>query len=127
MTGSAVLWGRLVEEHGLAFNGAGQLVAQFTANVVVRPLQRKCSPLVVVKQRGFPLCAAVALGTGRHSAIGELSAVNVLMAFLTSRRRRFEVHIDQAGFLVGWLMTVHAGGSPMRANQRERSFGVIET
>lgn len=81
----------------------------------------------MVKQRRLPLCAVVALGARRKSALGELPAVNVLMAFLTFRRRGFEVHIDQAGFLVGWLMTVHAGSAAMRTDQREGSFGVIET
>ena len=83
MTGSAFLWGRFVEENGLAFNGAGQLVTSVTANVLMRPLQWKFGPLVVVKKRWLPLPAVVALGTWRDSALGELPTVNVLMAFFT--------------------------------------------
>ena len=127
MTGRAVLWGGSVEEHGLAFDGACQLVTCVTTNVLVRPLQWKVSPLVVIKQRWLPLCAIVALGARRDSALDELPAVNVLMALLAFRRRRFKVDIDQAGFLVGRLMAVHASGGAMRAKQREGSFGVIET
>ena len=127
MTVGAFLWGGLVEKHGLAFYGSGQLVASFAADVLVRPLQWKCSPLVVVKQRWLPPSAVVALGAGRDSALGKLCGVDVLVAFLTLRRRGVEVHIDQTRLLVGWLMAIHAGGSPMRANQGEGSLGVIET
>ena len=127
MTGGAVFWSGLVEESVFAFNGAGQLVASVAVNVLVRLLQGKCRPLVMIKQRWLPLCAVVALSTRRNSALGELPAVNILMAFLTFRRRGFEVHIDQTGFLVGWLMTAHAVCAAMRTDQREGTFGVIET
>ena len=127
MTGSAFFGRGHVEEHGLACDGAGQLVASFAADVLVRPLQGKCGPFIVVKQRWFPPSAVVALGAGRDSTLGKLSAVDVLVAFLTFRRRGLEVHIDQTGFLVRWLVAIHARGGPMRANQREGSFGVIET
>lgn len=83
MTGGAFLWRGFVEEHGLAFNGASQLVASLAANVLVRPLQRKCRPLVMIKQRWLPLCAVVALGAGRDFGLDELPAVDVLMTILT--------------------------------------------
>ena len=127
MTVGAYPRGGLVEEHGFAFYSAGKLVASFAADVLVRPLQWKCSALVVVKQRWLPPSAVMALGAGRDSALGKLSAVDVLVAFLTFRRRGPEVHIDQTRFLVGWLMAIHAGGGPMRTNQGEGSPGVIET
>lgn len=39
-----------VEKYGLALDGASQLVAPFAANILVRPFQRKPSPLVMVEQ-----------------------------------------------------------------------------
>ena len=127
MTGGAFRWSGFIEEHGLAFDGARQFVATFAANVLVRSLQRKCGPFVVVKLRWLPLCAVVALGAWRHSALSKLPTVGVRMAFFTSRRRRFEIHVNQTDFLIGWLMTIHASGCPMRTNQREGGAGVVET
>lgn len=126
MAGGAFPGGGFVEKDGPAGYGPGQLVASFAADVLVRALQGKCSPLIVVEQRGLPASAVVALGAGRDSALGKLSAVDVLMAFLTLRRRGLEVHIDQTRFLVGWLMAVHAGGGSMCAQQGKGSFRVIE-
>jgi hypothetical protein len=80
----------------------------------------------MVKQRWFPLCAAVALGAPRDTDLDELPTVNVLVALLALRRRCFEVHVDQPGFLIGRLVAIHASCGAMRANQRKGSFGVIE-
>ena len=83
MTGGAFLWRGFVEEYSLAFDRAGQLVASFAANVLVRPLQWKCRPLVMVKQRGLPLCTVMAFSARSDTTLGELPAVDVLMALLT--------------------------------------------
>ena len=83
MTGGAFFGCGFVEEHGLAFDGPRQLVASFAANVLVRSLQRKRGPLLMIKKRGLPLCAVVALGAGCESALGELPAVDVLVTLLT--------------------------------------------
>jgi len=127
MTGGAFLWRGFVEEYSLAFDRAGQLVASFAANILMSSLQWKRSPLVMVKQRWLPLCTVVTLGARRDRSLGKLSTMDVLVAFLTSRRRGFEVHIDQTRLLIGWLVAIHACCGPMRANQRKGSLGVIET
>lgn len=119
MTGGAFLWTGFIEKHGLAFDHPSQLVAPVATNVLVRALQWKCGPLVMVKQRGLPFCAVVALGAGRYLALGKLPAVDVLMTVLTFRGRSFEVHVDQTCFLIGGLVAVHASGGPMRAQQRK--------
>ena len=62
VTGGAVFGCGLVEEHGLAFDDAGQLVASFAAHVLVRSLQRKCGPLVMVEQRRPPLAHCCGIG-----------------------------------------------------------------
>ena len=83
VTGRAVFWSRLVEKYGLVFNGAGQLVASFATDVLMRPLERKCSLLVMVKQRRLPLCTVMALGARSGTTLDELPAVDVLMALFT--------------------------------------------
>lgn len=126
VAGGAFPGGGFVEKDGAAGYGPGQLVASFAADVLVRALQGKCGPLIVVEQRGLPASAVVTLGAGRDSGLGELPAVDVLVAFLTFRRRRLEVHIDQTRFLVRRFMAVHAGGGSMCAQQGKGSFRVIE-
>lgn len=83
VAGGAFLRSRLVEEDGFAFHGTRQLVASFAANVLVCALQREIGPLVMVKQRGLPLCAVVALGAGCEFALSELPAVDILVTLLT--------------------------------------------
>lgn len=83
MTGGAFLRSGFVEEHGLAFDGPDQLVAAIAPNVLVCALQREIGPLVMVKKRGLPFCAVVALGAGCDFALSELSAVDVFVTLLT--------------------------------------------
>ena len=123
----AFLGSGLVEKDGLAGYRPGQFVASFAADVLVRALQRESGPLIVVKQRRFPTSAVVALRARRDSSLGKLPAVDVLVALLTLRWRRLEVHMDQASLLVRWFMAIHAGGGPMCTQQGKRSLGVIET
>ena len=49
MAGSAVLWGRLIEQNGLLSDLPRQLMAFHAAHILVRPAQREGS-LLVIKQ-----------------------------------------------------------------------------
>ena len=126
VTGDAFLGCGFIEEHGLAFDGAGQFVAFCAAHVLVDSLQREISPLVVVELGWLPLRAVVAFGARSDPALGELFAVDVFVALLAFRRRYLEVHVEHPSLLVGWLVAVHASRGPVRAKQGEGSLGVIE-
>ena len=126
MTVGAFFGRGLIKQHWLAFDHAGQLVAAFAAHVLVHSLQRESGSLVMVEQGWPPLRTVVAFRTGRDLAPGELLAMDVLVALLTSGRRRFEVNVEEASLLIGRFVTVHASRGPMGAEQGERSLRVIE-
>ena len=94
MTCSAVFGCGLVEKDRLTGNKPRQTVTLATPDVTVRPLQWKRGALVMVEQRRFPAGAVVAVGTkGIALDIGELSAVNVLVAPLAFLGSNAEIHI----------------------------------
>ena len=126
MTGGAVLRSRLVEEYGFALDHAGQCVAALAAHVAMHPLQRELSALVMIKQRRLPLRAVVAIGASGHPVFRELLAVDIFMALLALGGRGLEIHVDQPGFQVRWLMAVHAGCGAMGADQREGGIGMVK-
>ena len=75
-----------------------------------------------------PGSGVVAISTGRNPiCFGELGTVNVFMAVLALAGRRLEVRIDQLGPHIGRLVAIHAGGSSMRAQQREGRLGMIKS
>lgn len=58
--------------------------------------------------------------------LGELLAVNVLVALLTLGWRGGEVCRDELGLQVGRLVTIDAGGGLVRSHQWERRLRVVE-
>ena len=82
MAGRTVLGCGLVEQNHFGAHGFGELVALSTLHVLVRSPQGECGPLLMVEQRGLPLHAVVAVGTGRGVCLGELLSVDVLVAVL---------------------------------------------
>ena len=126
MAGGAILWRRLVEEHGLSGHHFRQLMALGAAHILMSAAQGERSSLLVVEERGLPPHAVVALGTARNVSHSELLAVNVFMAVLALCRCGLEVHIDQLGFKIRRLVAVHAWRRTVRSEQREFRLGVVE-
>lgn len=126
VTGGTIFGGGLVEKHRLGTDDPGQLVAALATHILMCSLKGELGPPVVIKERGFPLGAVVAVGAGRDPALGKLPAVDLFVAFLALRRRRPEIRVNQARFLVGRLVAIHAGCGPVRSHQREGSLRMIE-
>src|SRR5215471_405298 len=126
MARRAVLGSRLVEENCLSRDHTGRLVTRGAAHVLMSAPQGESRPLLVVKQRRFPLRAVVTLGTTRYVGYSELLRVDVLMAVLTRGRSRFEIDIDQLGLEIRRLVTVFAGRRPMSSQEREFCLRMIE-
>lgn len=127
MARGAFLRSRLVEEHLFAFYCAHALVAGLAAHALVGSLQREGRARFVIEQGGFPASSVVAVRAGR-AAIGfrELCSMHVLVALFALGGRGFEVHVDQSGFQVGWLVAIDASGGAMGSRQREGRLVMIE-
>jgi len=122
-----VLGGGFVEQHLLAFDIAEEFVAGGAADVFVRAGQGKWGALVVVKKRRLPLGGIVAIGAGGDAlGSGELTAMNVQMAFFALRRSLGEVHVDKLRFQVRRLVAVNASHGTMGAEESELGPVVIE-
>lgn len=123
----AVLGGGFVEQHLLAFNVAEELMAGGTADVLVRPRQCESRALVMIEKRGLPLGGVVTVGAGDIAPrLGELTAMNVGMAFLALRRGPGEVHVDELHFQVRRTVAVDASHGAMCAEESEPGPVVIE-
>src|SRR5215469_7906340 len=127
MAGCAIPGRRLVEEHCLRFHWPRQLVTVSAAHILMRAPQREWSSLVVIKQRRFPPGTVVTPLTTCHIRVGELLAVDVLMAVFALGWRRLEIDVDQLPFKIRRLVAINAGRHPMRAEQREPRLRVIES
>ena len=127
MTRRAVFRRGLIEENCLGSNRASQLVAFCATHSLMRAPQGERRPLLMVKQRRLPLHAVVTFCAPRHVSRRELLAVDIFMAVLALRRRRFEIHIDQLPSQIGWFVTIDAGRRPVRPQQRKLRLGVIES
>ena len=69
----------------------------------------------------------MAVSARRDAArIGELRAVDVLVALLALRGGCLEVHVHHSRFHVGWLMAVNAGRTAVRSQQGKTGPGMIE-
>lgn len=60
------------------------------------------------------------------AVLGELLAVNILVAVLTLSWRGSEVCRDELGLQVGRLVAIDAGGGLVRSHQWERRLRVVE-
>lgn len=127
MARRAFFRGRLIEQHRFAAHRLQVLVASLAAHILMSSLQRKRRPALVVEERRLPFQAVVAFGARRDlAAIGELRAMDVLMAFLAFARRCLEVGLHQPGAQIRRLMAINAGCPTMCSQQRERRLGMIE-
>jgi len=123
----AILGSGFVEKNLLAVDVAEELVAVGTAHILVRACQRKLGSLVMIKERGLPLGDAVAVGTGCDSfGLGELTAVNILMAVFAFRRSLGEINVEELGFKVGRFVAIDTRDRTMRTEQSELGAVVIE-
>lgn len=68
----------------------------------------------------------MAINAACDLSFGKLLAMNVFMAVFALRGSCTEISMNQLGFQVGRFVTVPAGGATVRANQRERSRGMVE-
>ena len=102
-------------------------MARGAAHVLVSAPQREGRPFLVIKERGLPLCAVVALSAVRYVSHGKLLPVDVFMAVFADSRCRFEVDIDQLGFEIRRLVAVLAGRCAVSSQQREFCSRVIKT
>src|SRR5260370_26619703 len=81
--------------------------------------------LLVIKERGLPLVAVVALGA-IALLVGELLAVGIFVAFAASLGSLAEIHVEQGALHIRRLVTIGAFHGTMRADEREFRGGVIE-
>jgi len=85
----------------------------------MRAPQRKLRPGLMIKEGWLPFHAVVALGTTRNVVLGELFAMNILMAALALSRGSPEVNIYQPGLPIWGLMAIHARCGAVGSEQRE--------
>ena len=126
MACGAVFGGGLVEKNRLPIHNARQFVAGLTAHVAMRTLERKSGPSVVIEQGRFPLRSVVTIRARRFLALRKLPAVNILVTFFASRRRCFEIRVNQPGAHVLRLVAVDTSRGAVSSHKREGSLGVIE-
>ena len=123
----AVLERGFVEQYLLAFHIAEELMAAGTADVFVRARQFERRALVVIEKRGLPLGSVVTVGArGIAVGFGELTAMNIGMAFLALRRGLGEVHVDELHFQVRRPVAVDATYGAMSAGESELGPVMIE-
>jgi hypothetical protein len=123
----AVLGRGFVEQYLLAFHLAEELMAVATADVFVGSRQREGRALVMIEKRGLPPGGGMTAGAGGIApGLGELTAVNVGMAFLALRRGLGEVHVGELHFEVRRPVAVNASHGSMRAEESEPGPVVIE-
>ena len=126
MAGGALRRSWFVEQNRFAIDLPHQLVAIGAFHVRVHTLQGEGGAPVVVKERGSPLGAVVALGARRDVSPRELLAVRIFVALLALFGCGFKVDVHHRGFEIRRLVAIDAGGGAMRAQQRESTLRVIE-
>ena len=94
----------------------------------MRALQGKRSSGVMIKQRGLPLGAVMALRARRYPRLCKLLAVDVRMARFAFAGCGLEVDIPETGrgSPVRWLVAIETGCGLVHAEQRERGLRMIE-
>jgi len=94
MASGTILRRGLVKENGLCRDYFRKFVTFRAAHILVCAAQRETGALLVIEERWLPLHAVVTLRARRNPCLGELLAVNVLVAVLTTRGRSLEIHIQ---------------------------------
>lgn len=119
MAGRAFRGCRFVKEYLFACDYPRLRVAAFAGSVMVRSLQRE-DRFLMIKQRGPPVCAVVAIAATRQLIrVGELRPMRVVMTLLAGQRSRLEVDVAKLAFHVWGAMAACAFYSPVRAHQCE--------
>lgn len=101
-------------------------MALFATCSLVGALQRERRSLVMIEQRRLPLRAVVARYAIGYTVLGKLFSMDILVALLALGRRGLEINVGQLGFHVRRPVAIRAGSGPMRTDQREIGFRVIE-
>lgn len=127
MTRDAILWRRLVEENSFCGNDFRQLMALPASHFLMRAAQGERSSLFMVKQRGLPLHAVVALGAAGGFATGKLFSMDIRVAILALVGSCFEIGVHQFGFEIRRLVAIDARRGPVRAQQCKLRFRVVES
>lgn len=122
MTGSAIFGRRLIEEHRLASDNLGDLMTVATPYSLMCAAQRKRRAGLMIKKRRLPLHAVVAVGATRDIAFSKLFFVDIFVAVFALCGRSLEVHIQQFGFEIGWLVAADARRSAMCSEQGKLCF-----
>ena len=118
----------LIEDNAHSSDLSLHLVAVITSHVAVGALQRKRRAFVVVESGRFPARRIMTAGTiGAFLARRELTRVWVLVASEALLGGRQEIHIFQTGLDRRRPMTVAAGYTAVRSDQRKRRLRVIES
>lgn len=107
-----------VKENALVFYEPDVRVARGTAHIFVCALERKRC-FLVIEQRRSPFRAVVALGATGDVSLGELSAVDVGVAFFAKFWRGREIRIAQFHSQVRGFVTINAGHRSMGSHQPE--------
>ena len=90
-----------------------------TRDVPVFAFQGEGRALVMIEGRRLPLRGVMAVAALSHlvrEQLGELAAVDIIMALLALLGGLLEIHIDHLRFQVGWLMAIDAGDGSVRAD-----------
>ena len=126
MTALAFLWRVLVEQYLLALKLPVIFVAPRAKHILVEAGQGELRPFVVIKQRRLPLGRVMAILARCDAIFLKLLAMDVFVAAFAFDRRCREVRFHQLGFHVRRLVAIDTRRCPVRAQQRERGFGVIK-
>ena len=86
-------------------------------------LQGEMGPRVVVEDRGNPALRSVTIRTSRLSDFHKLACVRIFVTILTNLRRTLELYLLRRH---RHFVTIAAFDSPVRAEEREFGFGMVE-
>ena len=93
-------------------------------NIRVAPLQGEMGPRVVVESRGNPSLRIVTIRASRLPCLGKLACMRIFVAILTNLRSALELHRLRSH---RHFMAITALNGPVRAEQREFRFRVVES
>lgn len=116
----------LVKKHVSSFDRSGRGVAGLAPYLAMRTGQCERCLFVVVKQRWFPSRSVMAASALGNSIFRKLQAMDIGMASLASRGRRFEIDAKQSSCQVRWLVAAGTFCGFVRPAQGKRGLRMIE-
>ena len=116
----------LVEQHLLAVNQAGELVALVATGFLVGALKGEGGPLVMIEKGRPPFRAVMTANATGNTVLGKLLPMDIPMTLLALGRGSLKIHVRQPGFKVGRLVAIRARGCAMGPDQRERGLRMVE-